>query len=119
MQAHGWVGRPILLLPRRGNKYQALTGSHRYAAAKKAGLKKIPCVILSRDAANAVQSAWRSPSTENYGILRSVYKIGPCFIPFVLAKILMDWPEIFEILKQEPGFEKATEFGVELWKQKK
>ncbi|MEM3486073.1 MAG: ParB N-terminal domain-containing protein, partial [Candidatus Methanomethyliaceae archaeon] len=37
MRKHGWQGRPVLAL-RWGNLTQAITGSHRIAAAKKAGV---------------------------------------------------------------------------------
>lgn len=44
MRKHGWQGRPVLAL-RWGNLTQAITGSHRIAAAKKAGVN-IPVYVL-------------------------------------------------------------------------
>jgi len=48
MQAEGWQGRPLLVLE-IAEGFLALTGSHRYAAARKAGLEEIPCVLASID----------------------------------------------------------------------
>lgn len=47
MKSYGWIGRP-LLAEQAGdeNQFQAWTGSHRLAAAKKAGLEEIPVVLL-------------------------------------------------------------------------
>jgi len=45
MKKWGWKERPLLVL-KRGQKYQALTGSHRYQAAKDTNLKKVPCVVI-------------------------------------------------------------------------
>jgi ParB-like chromosome segregation protein Spo0J len=48
MQAHGWKGRPLLVFP-VGDHYQALTGSHRHAAALEAKLEAIPVAIIDLD----------------------------------------------------------------------
>lgn len=45
MQRTGWRGRPLLVAPTRGGRFQALTGSHRYAAAKKLKLC-VPVLVL-------------------------------------------------------------------------
>jgi hypothetical protein len=44
MSIYGWVGRPILIVD-LGCEYKALTGSHRYAAAKRV-LDEIPVYII-------------------------------------------------------------------------
>lgn len=44
MNDGGWCGRPIVVIEMNG-VYQALTGSHRYEAAKEAGLTEIPCAV--------------------------------------------------------------------------
>ena len=44
MGAHGWTGRPILAYD-DGNGLHALTGSHREAAAKQAGVE-IPVYVI-------------------------------------------------------------------------
>lgn len=49
MAADGWIGRPILVL-KFGPHYYALTGSHRIAAARIAGLSSIPALTIDRDA---------------------------------------------------------------------
>jgi hypothetical protein len=41
MKTVGWLGRPLLGLD-LGDHHQLLTGSHRYAAAKEAGISEIP-----------------------------------------------------------------------------
>ena len=45
MEEHGWRGRPLLVYQQMGS-WRAVTGSHRYAAAKAAKIAKIPCIIL-------------------------------------------------------------------------
>ena len=45
MKENGWTGRPIVVLDI--GDIQALTGSHRYAAAKIAGIEEIPCAIVN------------------------------------------------------------------------
>src|SRR6266550_2327590 len=42
MRKHGWRGRPLLVIQRQ-EAYFAWTGSHRIAAAMKAGLEAVPC----------------------------------------------------------------------------
>jgi len=42
LQAEGWIGPPLLVA---GN--QALTGTHRLAAAKSAGIRLVPVIELS------------------------------------------------------------------------
>jgi hypothetical protein len=46
MQSQGWIGRPLATIP-KGKQFQALTGSHRLAAAQEALLDRIPIVSLS------------------------------------------------------------------------
>jgi uncharacterized ParB-like nuclease family protein len=45
MKENGWCGRPLVVLEIDG-EYQALTGSHRYEAAKEVGLSEIPCAVV-------------------------------------------------------------------------
>jgi len=45
--ADGWGDmRPLLVLDRGENGLQALTGSHRWAAAMREGIAKVPCLVL-------------------------------------------------------------------------
>jgi len=45
MEETGWCGRPLVVID-CGNEYRALTGSHRIAAAIKAGLAEIPIACI-------------------------------------------------------------------------
>jgi len=45
MEENGWQGRPLLVIERQSD-YLAWTGSHRLAAAAKAGLESVPCYVL-------------------------------------------------------------------------
>lgn len=47
MRASGWQGRPILAFCTDGEAPRPLTGSHRIAAARAAGLGTIPVLVLS------------------------------------------------------------------------
>jgi len=49
MACDGWQGRPLLAMP-NGDGWQLLTGSHRYAAARQAGLTDVPVLCISDDA---------------------------------------------------------------------
>lgn len=46
MEENGWSGRPLLVIERK-SEYLAWTGSHRIAAARKAGLKAVPCYVVA------------------------------------------------------------------------
>lgn len=45
MEENGWIGRPLVVVD-LGGEYKALTGSHRLAAARKAGIGKIPVACV-------------------------------------------------------------------------
>lgn len=50
MRRDGWQGRPILAFcSGEGDAVRALTGSHRIAAARAAGLDTIPVLVLTVD----------------------------------------------------------------------
>lgn len=57
MQATGWTGRPLLVIALDGY-HQALTGSHRLAAAEAAGLVTVPCIVveMTDDLADALST---------------------------------------------------------------
>jgi len=58
MRGDGWQGRPLLVYVDHTGEYQALTGSHRLAAAKLAGLDEVPVVVLAADVcARAIELA--------------------------------------------------------------
>jgi ParB-like chromosome segregation protein Spo0J len=46
MKKSGWQGRPLLVVENNG-RFEALTGSHRLFAARKAGLEEIPTVTIT------------------------------------------------------------------------
>lgn len=48
MRRRGWQGRP-LLIRRVGDGWQALTGSHRIAAARAAELETVPALAIDYD----------------------------------------------------------------------
>ena len=45
MNENCWCGRPLVVIEIDG-EYQALSGSHRYEAAKEVGLNEIPCAVV-------------------------------------------------------------------------
>ena len=49
LETTGWEGRPLLVVE-YGDVFQALTGSHRWAAADAAGIEEVPCVVVDMDA---------------------------------------------------------------------
>ena len=61
MKTEGWVGRPVLYYD-IGRGPEALTGSHRIAAAQKAGLSDIPAVKVTGDIGDYVDEFGKSIS---------------------------------------------------------
>ena len=47
MRENGWRGRPLLVEQVRPGKYQAWTGTHRLAAAKRAPLRRVPIILVN------------------------------------------------------------------------
>lgn len=56
--ADGWVGRPLVVWRAHG-VCQALTGSHRLAAARLV-MSAIPCLILTEEQATAAKLGWNT-----------------------------------------------------------
>jgi hypothetical protein len=75
MESNGWTGRPLLVIERE-NDYLAWTGSHRIAAAKKAGIKQIPCYALSESelVAHGFDAVWGH--VEDYERLEILREVG-------------------------------------------
>ncbi len=46
LRRDGWSGRRLLVEEYRPGHYQAWTGSHRLAAARRAGLRRIPVLVI-------------------------------------------------------------------------
>ena len=72
-ETSGWEGRPLLVVE-YGDVFQALTGSHRWAAADAAEMEEVPCVLVDTDKlieagydADALRSA--SDDDDVYNIL--------------------------------------------------
>lgn len=55
MKRGGWRGRPLLVVETSPGRFQALTGSHRIAAARDMGLASIPAIVMPEDAAEVVR----------------------------------------------------------------
>jgi hypothetical protein len=84
MEERGWNGRPIVVID-CGDYYQAITGSHRLAAANEAGLDEIPVAICETG------TLW-----EDYDMTIGDVHDGDYF-----ATILADYdPEAAELLEQ-------------------
>lgn len=45
MRTRGWQGRPLLVVRYR-NRFQALTGSHRWYAATQSNIAAVPCLVV-------------------------------------------------------------------------
>lgn len=60
MRRTGWRGRPLLVAPTRGGRFQAFTGSHRYAAAKQLDLC-VPVLVLEPELVARIrgEGLWR------------------------------------------------------------
>jgi hypothetical protein len=70
MQTHAWQGRPLLVV-KKGNGYETITGCHRAAAAMKVGFP-IPVVVL--DDADLTKAQWEKvDGAVDYGCLDSVF----------------------------------------------
>lgn len=74
MNREGWQGRPLLVLKTGRGTYRSLTGSHRWAAAKRVGLTGVPCVVVNAaklaKAGYAAKDFW--DDDQNVSILREV-----------------------------------------------
>ncbi|APU88970.1 hypothetical protein Rctr197k_173 [Virus Rctr197k] len=75
MQLSGWNGRPVLVY-RSGGALQALTGSHRIAAARTAGLPRIPVVFIEDNdfTTNALYTLL-DDAADNYDRLRALERV--------------------------------------------
>lgn len=75
MRRQGWLGRPLLVVPRAPAGFQALTGSHRLAAALEAGLKAIPAIVLPEDVARKVYESRYYPKAPPF-IVQELFDAG-------------------------------------------
>jgi len=49
MRLEGWAGRPLVVEETAPNRYQAWTGTHRLAAARRVGMRRVPVVLIDKD----------------------------------------------------------------------
>lgn len=75
MRERGWLGRPLLVVPAVLGVYQALTGSHRLAAALEAGLDTIPAIVLPADVAEKVRASRYFPKAPPF-IAQDLFEAG-------------------------------------------
>lgn len=81
MRANGWTGRPILV-ERYGDGYQAWTGSHRLAAARRVSRDlDIPVVVIDHDKMVAthgemLNDKWLTQSGDDYDRLAMLVEAG-------------------------------------------
>lgn len=61
IKQNGWQGRPLLVV-KTGERFAALTGSHRLASAKKAGLEEVPCYVINHAKFSAKYDASFGPN---------------------------------------------------------
>lgn len=94
MAAEGWQGRPLLVVEGPSG-YVALTGSHRYAAARLAGLEEVEAVVVEGDALEASGEEVLSASTgERLTDLRAESTLGDL--------LRASDPEAYALLSEEP-----------------
>jgi hypothetical protein len=75
MREQGWLGRPLLVVPGTAGVYQALTGSHRLAAALEAGLGTVPAIVLPDDVAEKVRASRYFPKAPPF-IAQDLFEAG-------------------------------------------
>lgn len=71
MKDDGWVGAPLVAIP-YGDGFQALTGSHRWAAACDADLYEIPVEVIPYEALTPEQWARLEREHDAVGFLRTL-----------------------------------------------
>jgi len=78
MAANGWKGRPLLVIRCVSGKFQAWTGSHRIAAARKAGLQEVPCYVVMEKVLlrHDVDATWPVDDDERLKIIRNTKDQG-------------------------------------------
>jgi uncharacterized ParB-like nuclease family protein len=91
MEADGWQGRPLLVI-RKNGEFQAITGSHRYAAACEAGMEEVPCVVIDREKWNALHGKSTLP-------LQDQETCRPCLVDLEDPQVLALFDE--EIARNE------------------
>jgi hypothetical protein len=49
LRTEGWQGRPLVVEDTSPHRYQAWTGTHRLAAARRVNLHRVPVVLIDKD----------------------------------------------------------------------
>jgi uncharacterized ParB-like nuclease family protein len=106
MRLVGWEGRPIVVVYsfKISTRYQALTGSHRLAAARKIGLKEIPAIVVKGAAAKVIKKSQYFPSFPP-GIAQDLFQSDESWLG---RFILMD--QWLASQRHEPWSDEAVEF---------
>lgn len=123
MSENGWLGRPLLVVPAVSGiyKYQALTGSHRLAAAKRVMLKTIPTLVVDGPALDIILKSRYFPPYPP-GIAQDLFGAGESWLGrFILMDQLADemdepWSEDSLDILRDLGHEDMVEImSVKKW----
>lgn len=79
MRKSGWLGRPILVIPGNDRTYQALTGSHRLAAALAVKLTTVPALVLPVEVAEKVRASRYFPKVPPL-IAQDLFEAGESWV---------------------------------------
>jgi len=88
LHENGWLGRPLLAVVTRYGGLQALTGSHRIAAAREVGLETIPVLVIKGRTARIIEESRHFPNMPP-GVAEDLYQWDESW----LARFIMmdDW----------------------------
>lgn len=75
MRRSGWLGRPLLVVKRAGGGYQALTGSHRLAAALEAELAAVPAIVPPQEISQKIYESRYFPKAPPF-IAQDLFQAG-------------------------------------------
>ena len=82
----GWLGRPLIAVVTRYGDLQALTGSHRIAAAREVGLETIPVLVIAGRTASIIEESEHFPNMPP-GVADDLYQWDQ---PWIARFIMMD-----------------------------
>lgn len=109
MKRHGWEGRPLLVVKDHQKTYafQALTGSHRLAAAQ-GTLRSVPAIVVPPEVTNIVKASRYYPAFPP-GLTQDLFEHGEGWLGRYIR--LDGW---LEGLPQKPWSEEGLEWLREL-----
>lgn len=122
MMESGWKGRPLIAIPLGRGYYQAVTGSHRHAAAIEASLPRIPIlpfdekemkVVLRSEGYDPDQERIFSPAIVSEALEKRGHKgIGNLLRMDVMTAIMeIQHPEAVPWSKEAIAYYKTTSFN--------